>query len=143
MSLKRNIANLLDRKGGRALLARMATSLAKRALGGDVIILYEGRLWIHFVNSTYFPDDRKFCYYASSFKDWADLPARYFSDAQDYWLRHYRPAEGDVVFDIGAGRGEDTIAFSRAVGRNGRVVAIEAHPLSYELLEAFCRLNRL
>ncbi|MDH3411546.1 MAG: FkbM family methyltransferase [Gammaproteobacteria bacterium] len=47
------------------------------------------------------------------------------------------------MFDIGAGRGEDTIAFSRAIGSTGRVIAIEAHPLSYELLETFCGLNQL
>jgi len=108
-----------------------------------VEVFHDGRLWIHFVNSTFFPDDRKFCYYGSSFAEWAELPTRYATDAQDYWLRHYRLREGDVVFDIGAGRGEDAVAFSRAVGRGGRVVAVEAHPLSYELLEAFCRLNQL
>jgi FkbM family methyltransferase len=121
----------------------MTTSLARRELGSGVEVFHDGRLWIHRLNSTYFPDDRKFCYYGSSFRSWAELPAAYFANTQDYYLRHFRLREGDVVFDIGAGRGEDSIAFSRAVGRGGRVVAIEAHPLSYELLEAFCRLNHL
>ena len=143
MSLKRNIVDFLDRKGGRGVLARITTSLARRELGPEVEVFHDGRLWIHLVNSTFFPDGRKFCYYGSSFRQWSDMPTKYFRDAEDYWLRHYRPRGGDIVFDIGAGRGEDTIAFSRAVGGAGRVVAIEAHPTSYELLEAFCRLNRL
>jgi FkbM family methyltransferase len=143
MSLKRNIAHFLDRNGGRAILAKITTSLARRELGGDVDVFHDGRLWIHRVNSTFFPDDRKFCYYGSSFKEWAELPTKYVKDAEDYYLRHYQPHRGDVVFDIGAGRGEDTFAFSRAVGSTGRVVAIEAHPASYELLETFCRLNKL
>lgn len=143
MSLKRNIINFLDRRGGRSLLAKLTTSVARRELGNAATVFHNGRLWIHHINSTFFPDDQKFCYYGSSFSDWAELPKKYIADAEDYWFRHYKPQSGDVVFDIGAGRGEDTIAFSRAVGGKGRVVAIEAHPLSYELLEAFCRLNQL
>ena len=143
MSLKRNIANFLDRRGGRGLLARITTSLARRELGNDVRVFHDGRLWIHFANSTFFPDERRFCYYGSSFREWAELPAKYIRDAQDYWFRQYQLREGDVVIDVGAGRGEDTFAFSKAVGPGGRVVAVEAHPLSYELLETFCRLNRL
>ncbi|MFI5096536.1 MAG: FkbM family methyltransferase [Candidatus Acidiferrales bacterium] len=67
----------------------------------------------------------------------------YVSDAKDFWLQHYSPREGDVIVDVGAGRGEDTLTFSRAVGRTGRVIAIEAHPLSFAFLKSFCRLNRL
>jgi FkbM family methyltransferase len=143
MSLKRNIANSLDRSGSRGFLAMVTTSLARRELGDKVRVFHDGRLWIHFANSTFFPDDRKFCYYGSSFREWRELPAKFISDAEDYWFRRYRLRAGDVVLDIGAGRGEDTFAFSRGVGAAGRVVAIEAHPLSFELLEAFCRLNRL
>lgn len=45
--------------------------------------------------------------------------------------------------DIGAGRGEDAISFSRAVGTTGRVVAIEAHPTWFHMLKSFCAANRL
>jgi len=143
MSLMRNIVNFLDRDGGRPILSKVTSFVAKRELGQQVEVFHDGRLWIHHVNSTFFPDDRKFCYYASSFKGWAELPAGYVKDAEDYWFRHYQPHEGDIVVDIGAGHGEDTYAFSKGVGNTGRVVAIEAHPLTYELLEAFCRLNHL
>ncbi|MCX6624459.1 MAG: FkbM family methyltransferase, partial [Acidobacteria bacterium] len=44
---------------------------------------------------------------------------------------------------IGAGRGEDVFAFSRAGGPAGRVWAIEPHPNSFALLSRFCRLNGL
>jgi FkbM family methyltransferase len=45
--------------------------------------------------------------------------------------------------DIGAGRGEDVFAFSRAVGPAGRVWAIEPHPVSFQALCLLCELNRL
>jgi len=68
MSLKRNIVNLLDRKGGRTVLAKITAALARRELGREVKVFHNGRLWIHHVNLTFFPDDRKFRYYGSSFK---------------------------------------------------------------------------
>ena len=48
-----------------------------------------------------------------------------------------------MIVDVGAGHGEDTLMFSRGVGESGRVIAIEAHPLSFAILTNFCRLNRL
>jgi FkbM family methyltransferase len=49
-------------------------------------------------------------------------------DAIDIFTYGYTPRAGDVVFDVGAGIGTETILFSRLVGATGRVVAIEAHP---------------
>jgi FkbM family methyltransferase len=48
-----------------------------------------------------------------------------------------------VVIDVGAGRGEDEISFSRDVGHLGRVIAIEANPISFRLLRKFCDVNSL
>ncbi len=64
-------------------------------------------------------------------------------DAQDYWFAVYSARPGDVIVDVGAGRGEDTLAFSRAVGPEGLVWAIEPHPDSYALLERFVIEQRL
>jgi FkbM family methyltransferase len=50
---------------------------------------------------------------------------------------------GDLVLDVGAGRGEDTCVLSAAVGPSGTVVAIEAHPETFTILEDFVRLNEL
>ncbi len=39
----------------------------------------------------------------------------------------YTPGQGDVVFDVGAGVGSETLLFSRLVGHPGASVSIEAH----------------
>jgi len=67
--------------------------------------------------------------------------AKYLRDADDYWFHVYKPRAGDVIVDIGAGRGEDVYAFAKKVGPAGRVWAIEAHPESYAALEALCEEN--
>lgn len=63
---------------------------------------------------------------------------KYLRDARDYWFHVYHPREGDVIVDIGAGRGEDVYAFSLAAGPKGRVWAIEAHPENFRHLVEFC-----
>lgn len=55
--------------------------------------------------------------------------------ALDNWCHSYRPTEGDVVFDIGAGTGDEAVILSHMVGPSGQVVAIEAHPRTFTALE--------
>src|SRR4029079_6638769 len=51
------------------------------------------------------------------------------------WFRHYHPAAGDVIVDVGAGIGEDTIILSREVTPSGRVIAIEPSPRVFRCLQ--------
>ena len=66
-----------------------------------------------------------------------------FGPRRKWWFRHYQPMEGDKILDIGAGMGEDAWVFSHAVGKRGRVIAVEAHPGTYQILQDFARHNRL
>lgn len=68
---------------------------------------------------------------------------KFLRDAGDYWFHVYKPRSGDVIVDIGAGRGEDVYAFSLGAGPSGRVWAIEAHPESFALLTEFCQEQKL
>jgi FkbM family methyltransferase len=72
------------------------------------------------------------------------VPLKSFTaGGRDIYLYEYTPCAGDVVFDVGAGIGMATLLFSRLVGSGGRVVALEAHPGTYEWLDRLCRVNRL
>lgn len=55
----------------------------------------------------------------------------------------YRPRFGDVVVDVGAGVGEETLSFSLVVGPRGKVVCIEAHPRTFRCLQKLVRYNQL
>jgi FkbM family methyltransferase len=74
---------------------------------------------------------------------WAAIVGKYRRDVGDYWFHVYKPRAGDVIVDIGAGRGEDVFAFSEAVGPAGRVWALEPHPVSYLALRKLCEWNGL
>jgi FkbM family methyltransferase len=70
-------------------------------------------------------------------------PAVFTAQARDLFLHEYEPGAGDVVFDVGAGIGAETLVFSRLVGATGRVVAIEAHPRTFARLQRLVEANRL
>jgi FkbM family methyltransferase len=55
----------------------------------------------------------------------------------------FRPKEGDTVVDIGAHMGRYTITSSKSVGASGKVIAVEAHPYNFKILEHNLRLNEL
>ncbi len=50
------------------------------------------------------------------------------------WCRDYQPKAGDTVVDLGSGVGEEVVILSELVGPSGRVVAVEAHPETYQCL---------
>ena len=61
----------------------------------------------------------------------------------DFWCHSYIPKNGDTVIDVGAGIGDDVVAFSRMVGVTGRVIAIEAHPRTYRCLVKTIEANKI
>jgi FkbM family methyltransferase len=64
-------------------------------------------------------------------------------NAGDCWFHAYKPRPGDLIIDAGAGKGEDTVISSKAVGPTGKVHSIEAHPITFRCLHLFCQLNLL
>jgi FkbM family methyltransferase len=62
------------------------------------------------------------------------LPALPEEDAMDTYTHWYKPAAGDVVWDVGAHAGVTTFFLSQLVGRTGRVYAWEPDDFNYECL---------
>ena len=58
-------------------------------------------------------------------------------------IEHFTPKQGDIVVDIGAHMGRYTIISSKRVGTNGKVIALEAHPGNFEMLNRNIKLNQL
>ena len=123
--------------------SRRATEFARAALPGVDIEIFSDGMWVRRVGGCYFPDPDLFRTETPNWQRWAGLEQKYLRDAHDYWFHLYKPRAGDTIVDIGAGRGEDVFAFSRAVGSGGHVIAVEPHPVSFAVLEKFCALNRL
>jgi FkbM family methyltransferase len=69
----------------------------------------------------------------AKFGSWAPDDIRLFQE-------HLHP--GDVVIDVGANIGHHSVVFSKLVGPEGLVIAIEAQRLFYQLVHANALLNR-
>jgi FkbM family methyltransferase len=143
MWIDQDLVQRLDCPAGRRELAERATALVRTALPGvDIEVLWDG-MWMRRVGRHYFPDPEMLRNPEPKWQRWAMQAEKHLRDADDYWFHVYKPKARDTIVDIGAGRGEDVFAFSQAVGPEGRVFAIEPHPVSFQVLEKFCVLNNL
>ena len=55
----------------------------------------------------------------------------------------FTPKEGDIVIDVGAHIGPYTLVASKSVGLKGKVVAIEAAPDNFDILNRNIQLNKM
>ena len=95
------------------------------------------------ISRRWIADGSRFQYFRDEFRRWSHQADRCVAASRDYWYQAGAPLPGETVVDVGAGRGEDLLAFRESVGPAGRVLAIEAHPITFRLLQRFCELNRL
>jgi FkbM family methyltransferase len=62
---------------------------------------------------------------------------------EDEVEEYFNPKDGEIIVDVGAHIGHYTIISSKRVGPNGKVIAIEAHPDNFEMLNRNIKLNKL
>ncbi|MBZ5627437.1 MAG: FkbM family methyltransferase [Acidobacteriia bacterium] len=140
---KREMLRLLDRPGGRWALQAFTNALARRQLRPKAAsVFWDGQMWLHRYDRDFFPDCTYYNYSINSASAWPTQKCKCEQTSEYFWFLLYRPKPGDVIVDIGAGRGEDAFAFSSAVGPTGRVLAVEAHPETFLYLRKTCEYNR-
>ena len=68
-----------------------------------------------------------------------------FSKILAKWEPTYilKPKKDQIIIDVGANVGYYTIYLAKIVGKNGKVVAIEPDPYSFQTLKKNCELNNL
>ena len=59
----------------------------------------------------------------------------------DTYCYFYLPKDGDCVVDIGAGLGEESLILAQLVGAYGKVLSVEANPVTYGALAYACQVN--
>jgi FkbM family methyltransferase len=142
MTLRRAAIRALDRSGGRKILAAVIGRMARRHAPGVQVYFRHG-MWMHRTGDYVFVDSPTLDYHPSTFRAWPDEAERRCEYAQDHWFHVYNGQPGDIIVDVGAGKGEDALAFSRTVEPGGRVICVEAHPTVFRCLRLFCEMNNL
>lgn len=128
------VVERLDRPGRRWLLVAPGSVWVSFMYRAPCLVYWRDGAWIHRYRGTKIP-------HAGLGR--AAPPAVFTEHARDTAFYAYTPTEGDVVFDVGAGVGSETLLFSRLVGRSGRVVSIEAHPRTFARVVELCNANGL
>lgn len=126
----RRIVKKLDRRGGRTLLSLVASAWLTTTLGKATTLRWMRGAWVYKWSGATLPHPTV-------------GSALHPEQARRIFTYAYSPKPGDVVLDVGAGYGDSSLLFSRLVGERGKVVAIEAHPDTYEWLVRLCELNGL
>lgn len=146
MTLRDLLVEALDQPGGRSALAKIACLRAKRLAvepnSRPVRVFYDrlSRSWGREYDGEHVIDGPKFEYYGGHLlarngtAPWRELARR-------NWLRQFDVNSGDVVLDVGAEVGTDTVMFDAMVGSRGRVLAIEAHPVTFARLMRTIQLS--
>lgn len=134
MPVADTIKTLLNRSGLQSISLPFMNGLARLQGRGVQGIFLDDGIWMHQTSRGYF------AYHQPYLR--LDL-MRLDELARQHYFWGYRPKAGDVVMDVGAGVGEETLTFSQAVGERGKVISIEAHPRTYRCLEKLVQYNRL
>jgi FkbM family methyltransferase len=146
-SLRAHIDRLTTRvekhQAGRCLLSLIGSSAACLLTRRYVRIVRGDGCWFRKDDGIDLPLGDPLRLYSGSMRGWKPGGQEMFEERRAWWFRYYQPQVGDIVADIGAGRGEDVLVFSKAVGPTGRIVAVEAHPATATILKTFVTRNRL
>jgi len=143
VTARRALAALLDRPGGRRLLASAATRWARYVTRDNRIgVLYDD-MWIDAIDGLYLPRGKAFDYYRFDFERMRRFTQERLAGSLDYWTHVYQPRSGDVVIDVGAGIGVDALVLSPLVGPSGRIYSLEAHPWTFQAFLKTCYANCL
>jgi FkbM family methyltransferase len=126
------VTRLLNRPGLRWLLRRYVRFVARRRHGLAVDAVHRDGYWV-----VHWPDMRV----PGPEPLHSPPPAELEALAADVFLQEYQPRAGDTIVEIGAGVGWEIGLWSRLVGPNGTVVAVEADPDTFSWLERLCALN--
>lgn len=125
--LVNRILQFLQRKGQYRLLAFLTFFMYKLKSKGieRVGYLEEFNVWEFQIQGEHF---------FSSGPGWAYDYDYLLNQYASHLGFHYLPKPGDCVVDVGAGVGEELLIFSKLVGNQGKVFAIEAHPTTFKAL---------
>jgi len=145
MTTTRKLIGFLDRTETRAILSRFATAYVHFAGFNHASVFFDepSGCWVRKDDKHFIIDEPEFNYYAAHLKGWPRYFDRLFERAREFYYYGYTPKAGDIIFDVGAAIGTDTVVFSQDVGPTGRVYAFEAHPASAAKLRRMVELQKL
>lgn len=108
----------------------------KHFLAFSYLILYQSKIkkkkyWLHYTTKGIF----------INFHPIKNLDI--FINNYKSFTKYYLPKKNDIIFDLGAGLGQETFYFSKRVGVKGKVITFEPDPRLFDVIKKMIFLNKL
>ncbi len=114
----------------RPLLGRLISLVASNHLKRPVRVFFD-EVWVRQDGKVGIALQMDFWNWLSSIPRWEPNAAERVDVVGNWWFLQYKPKPNDIVIDVGAGMGEDSLLFSRLVGEQGKIYSFEAHPHTF------------
>ena len=98
----------------------------------NIDIYNEDNYWIHKTSLGLVPCDKPIF-----------NPENYVKKNFEIFFEHYLPKKNDVVVELGAGQGCETLYISKIIGENGKIISIEPFEEIFKILNKTIRINNL
>lgn len=128
MSIKKIVLHGLKIKATRPLFKLLFGIIAwlKHRVFLSIKYNVDRKCWEHYENGQFVIADFQ--------PNWNFTRVHLSNQVQKISYQYYQPHTGDIIVDVGAGIGTETVIYSEDV-RDGKVFAIEAHPETFDMLK--------
>ena len=131
--LIRNIKNILIKNFFFSFIISKIYNLYNNFyLNNDVKIYRKSKIWIHKTSVGLIPSNKPIF-----------DPERYVKQSFNIFFAEYLPKKNDIVVELGAGIGCETLYISKKISDEGRIIALEPYDKIYNLLNKTIELNDL
>ena len=101
-------------------------------LNNNIDIYNEDNNWIHKTSLGLIPSDKPIF-----------NPENYVKKNFEIMFENYLPKKNDVVVELGAGQGCETLYISKIIGENGKLISVEPFEKIFKILNKTIKINNL
>jgi len=101
-------------------------------LNNNINIYQESKIWIHKTSIGLIPSTKPIF-----------NPEKYVKQSFDIFFSEYHPKKNDIIVELGAGIGCETLYISKKIGDQGKIIALEPYDKVFAHLNKTIELNNL
>ena len=98
----------------------------------NIDIFKKSNIWVHRTSIGFIPSNKPIC-----------DPENYATKDSEIFFEKYMPKKNDIVVELGAGVGCETLFISKNIGENGKIIAVEPFNKIFNYLKETIQLNNL
>ena len=114
------------------LISKIYKVINNLLLNNNIDIYRENDFWVHKTSLGLVPNDKPIF-----------NPEDHVKQNFEIFFEHYLPKKNDVILELGAGQGCETLYISNIIGENGKIISLEPFDEIFKILKETIKLNNL